>query len=294
MARFFFVVNMPKLPFIQFYPADYLRDTRCLSLAARGVWMDVLCALWNAPKRGQKTLTLEGWAGEIGKPSAEVSLYLLDLEMNGVGKFIHETDGKLTIISRRMLRDERARKCAAKRKQNQRDKAESRLSHAASHGDVTGIYHTSEVILHKSESEVIKKKKEKKEKKDLNTCVVPSAAALVWSYYEKAYQAKYKTAPVRNARVNSQISQFVSRIPADVAPQVAAFYVWHNDQFYVRNMHPVGLLLKDAEALHTQWKTGQSVTSSQARKIDQTQGRVNVFQEIINERKGEVIDVEAS
>lgn len=256
--------------------------------------MDVLCALWNAPKRGQKTLTLEGWAGEIGKPSAEVSLYLLDLEMNGVGKFIHETDGKLTIISRRMLRDERARKGAAKRKQNQRDKVESRMSHAVSHGDVTGIYHTSEVILHKSESEVIKKKKEKKEKKELNTCVVPSAAAQVWNRYAEAYQARYKTQPVRNAKVNSQIAQLVSRIGGEAAPEVAAFYVWHNDQFYVRNTHSVDFLLRNAEALHTQWKTGQSVTSSQARKIDETQGRVNVFQEIINEREREAQHVETA
>lgn len=144
---------MPKLPFIQFYPADYLRDTRCLSLAARGAWMDVLCALWNSQKRGQKTLSLEGWAGEIGKPEAEVSALLLDLESNGIGKFIHATDGKLTIISRRMLREERVRKGAANRKQNQRNRLESRVSHTSSHGGVTGIYHTSEVILHKSEED---------------------------------------------------------------------------------------------------------------------------------------------
>lgn len=135
---------MAKLPYMQFFPSDYSRDTRCLSLAARGVWMDVLCTLWNAPKRGQKTLTLEGWAGEIGKPEPEVSALLLDLESNGIGKFIHETDGKLTIISRRMIRDERERKGAAKRKQYQRDKSESRFSHTVSHSDVTGIYQKSE------------------------------------------------------------------------------------------------------------------------------------------------------
>ena len=74
---------MAKLPYMQFYPADYLRDTRCLSLAARGVWMDLICALWHAPKRGQKTLTLEGWAGEVGKPSAEVKLLLIEIDNSG-------------------------------------------------------------------------------------------------------------------------------------------------------------------------------------------------------------------
>lgn len=133
-----------------------------------------------------------------------------------------------------------------------------------------------------------------KKKKELNTCSEPTVAAQVWSRYAEAYQARYKTAPVRNAKVNSQLSQLVSRIGGEAAPEVAAFYVWHNDQFYIRNTHSVDFLLRNAEALHTQWKTGQAVTSSQARRMDQTQGRVNVFQEIINERKGEVIDVEAS
>lgn len=132
-----------------------------------------------------------------------------------------------------------------------------------------------------------------KKKKELNTCVVPSAAAKVWERYADAYQAKYKTPPVRNAKVNGQLSQLVKRI-GEAAPEVAAFYVWHNDQFYVRSRHPPGLLLRDAEGLHTQWKTGQTVTYAQARKIDETQGRVNVFQELINERKGETIDVETT
>lgn len=120
------------------------------------------------------------------------------------------------------------------------------------------------------------------------SCASPSASAQVWNCYAEAYRKKYQTDPVRNAKVNGQFSQLVKRIGEDAAPSVAAFYVWHNDQFYVRARHPPGLLLRDCEGLHTQWKTGQSVTSSQARKIDETQGRVNVFQELINERKGGV------
>ena len=97
---------------------------------------------------------------------------------------------------------------------------------------------------------------------------------------------RYKAEPVRNATVNGQIAQLVKRIGGASAPEVAAFYVWHNDQYYVRNQHPIGLLLKSCEGLHTQWVKGQTVTASQARKIDETAGRVNVFQELINERKG--------
>lgn len=120
---------MAKLPYMPLYVADYLRDTRCLSLATRGAWMDMMCALWNAPKRGRRTLTMEGWAGEVGKPSSEVSLAIIDLERNKVGKIIRKINAEnieeITIMSMRMLRDEEARKRKAKQKQYQRDKAMS-------------------------------------------------------------------------------------------------------------------------------------------------------------------------
>lgn len=262
---------MAKLPYMQFFPADYLRDTRCLSLAARGVWMDVLCTLWNAPKRGHKTLTLEGWAGEIGKPETEVSALLLDLESNGTGKFIHETDGKLTIISRRMIRDERERKGAAKRKQYQRDKSESRTSHSVSHGNVTGIYQKSEseVIYQKSESE--EEKKEERKKKSCGQVktlpAVPKSVA-TWESYSEAYRVRYGVDPIRNQKTNALLCTLVERLGAADAPVVAAFYLSHNGPMYVRCRHPPNLLVQDAEGLWTQWKTGQKVTTSEVRQAE--------------------------
>lgn len=119
-------------------------------------------------------------------------------------------------------------------------------------------------------------------------------AVLVWESYVHAYVQRYETEPIRNARVNGQITQYIKRVPHNVAPAVAAYYVRHNDAYYVRSRHPLGLLLKDAEGLHTQWITGNSVTRSQAMQVDKTQGRANVFLELINERKrdAEVCNVE--
>lgn len=113
----------------------------------------------------------------------------------------------------------------------------------------------------------------------------------VWERYKSAYLERYGTEPIRNAKTNGQISSYVKRVGEEVAPDLAAFYVYHNDAYYVRSRHPPGLLLRDCEGLHTQWATGRTVTQSQARKIDETAGRVNVFQELINEREREVIDV---
>lgn len=76
-----------------------------------------------------------------------------------------------------------------------------------------------------------------------------------WEAYRSAYAARYGADPVRNAKVNGQLSNLVSRIGAD-APQVAGFFVGLEDQFYVKQMHTVDLLLRDAERLRTMWVTG--------------------------------------
>jgi hypothetical protein len=122
--------------------------------------MDILCALWNAKKRGRRTLSLEGWAGEIGKPSADVSLYLYELELKEIGKIFRKNDDEITITSPRMIRDERARKWNAKRKQEQRDKHLSQECPA----NVSVLSHQSHRDISESESESETELREEKKK----------------------------------------------------------------------------------------------------------------------------------
>ena len=104
-----------------------------------------------------------------------------------------------------------------------------------------------------------------------------------WQAYSDAYQNRYGVTPVRNATVNAQLSSFIKRIGFDESPHVAAFYVYHNNQFYVTKMHTVGLLLADAEKLRTEWATKKTITQTQARQADETQARGNVWNKIIEE-----------
>lgn len=90
----------------------------------------------------------------------------------------------------------------------------------------------------------------------------------VWEAYREAYSKRHGAEPTRNARVNSQIKQFLGRVPAGEAGEIAEFYVGHNDQFYVRNLHPVSLLLKDAEKLRTEWLSGRRMTADRAREAE--------------------------
>jgi hypothetical protein len=89
----------------------------------------------------------------------------------------------------------------------------------------------------------------------------------IWESYSKAYSDRYKTAPVRNKTVNSQIKSIAARL-GEEAPEVVGFYVSHSNAYYVKAAHPVGLCLKDAEGLRTQWATGRVVTHREAVHAD--------------------------
>lgn len=106
-----------------------------------------------------------------------------------------------------------------------------------------------------------------------------------WDCYLQAYAERYKTEPVSNAKVRSQITAFCKRVPQEEAPHIAAFYVRSNKAFYIQAGHAIGPLLQDAEAMRTQWATGRTVTNTEALQADKTQARGNVWNELIQEAK---------
>jgi hypothetical protein len=118
-------------------------------------------------------------------------------------------------------------------------------------------------------------------KKRVNGETPPSVA--VWEAYSDAYRTRYGVDPTRNASVNAQIGRFVSLVPAEDAPAIAAFYVEHNRRYYVEKQHPAKLLMQDAEGLRTEWLTGRKTTETEARQADRTQTNLNVWGKLIAE-----------
>ena len=117
-----------------------------------------------------------------------------------------------------------------------------------------------------------------------------SKSGPVWDAYSSAYEARYGTPAVRNAKVNRQLCQLVDRVGAETAPAVAAAYVAHNDPWYVRKGHPVGTLLHDAEKLHTEWARGRPITRGDARessRADEMRAQSERVQALIDARSGE-------
>lgn len=119
-------------------------------------------------------------------------------------------------------------------------------------------------------SEVVKKQ-ESDNNKNLN--------ARIWSAYKDAYFLRYKTEPVRNASVNSKISQLAKRLGAD-AEKIVVFYVNHNDPFYIRQLHQIGACLTNAEALYTQFKRGVAVLPRDVKNFEQNQNMNDLMNEL--------------
>jgi len=111
-----------KLPWIKFYPGDWLSDEalRSCSVEARGLWVDMLCLMAKSESHGHlliggKPARAEQIARIVGL-LPQKTMELMD-ELNASGVFSFD---KETIISRRMVKDERVRKSDASRKMHQR------------------------------------------------------------------------------------------------------------------------------------------------------------------------------
>lgn len=111
-----------------------------------------------------------------------------------------------------------------------------------------------------------------------------ATARATWKAYADAYGARHGAEPVRNAKVNSLIRQFLRLVPADEAPAIAAHFVAHNAQFYVSKLHPLELLVADAAKLRTEWITGRNMTQTRARQEDRSTSMMDLVEEIKRER----------
>lgn len=142
---------MGKNPAFQWYPNDYLRDTRILSLQTRGAWADMLNYMWYSNERGLLTGTHEQFARMLSCSIPEIENVLNELSVTKVADVTIGNDF-VTVINRRMYRDERERKLTRLRVQ----KFRNGQSNATSNDDITAPSSTS--------SSTSKKESNKKEK----------------------------------------------------------------------------------------------------------------------------------
>ncbi len=97
---------MAELPFMQFFPADHLRDTEILSLSAQGGWMRMLCSMWHPSRRGVLGLRLQAMARLLHASEQTTKSIIDEIEECGVGLVEWSDDSeRVTVTCRRMVRD---------------------------------------------------------------------------------------------------------------------------------------------------------------------------------------------
>lgn len=90
---------------MKFFPTDYVVDTRPLTLAERGLWVDILCILWREDPRGSATWPAEVWAGKCGCSVEQFLTHLQGIKYHQIGH-VSIVEHQVSISSRRMQREQ--------------------------------------------------------------------------------------------------------------------------------------------------------------------------------------------
>lgn len=96
---------MPKLPYMQFYVADFMMDVQTLDMNIRGAWITLLCLLWRTKNGSIKLTTAElAKLWNIDNISAQDDLDIMIASRLFEHKFEEKTQQNI-IKSRRIQRD---------------------------------------------------------------------------------------------------------------------------------------------------------------------------------------------
>ncbi len=107
-----------------------------------------------------------------------------------------------------------------------------------------------------------------------------------WANYAMAYRTRHGAWPVWNESVASKLSKLIDRVGHAEAPKVAAFFVkCIHDARVIAQFHPVGMLLANAEAYHTQWLTNRPTTGAQARQQENTATNLSAAEQALAEQR---------
>lgn len=127
-----------------FYPGDWNKDTRVLTLQCRGAWIDLLGELWE--HGGYVRWMLSDYARFWGCDVQTADAVVRDLSRLNTANVTWHEDGSVTVESRRIKRESSIRESNRLRKQQERERK-------ARHRDVTDNVTRKSKSSSESESE---------------------------------------------------------------------------------------------------------------------------------------------
>lgn len=92
---------MAKIPYIQLFIGDHLKDTRILPLNVQGGWMILLLYMWENDPKGEMTGTMQDFTRLMSCSPQEAVLVIQTLKEKKICAWEDMDDGQLRIISRK-------------------------------------------------------------------------------------------------------------------------------------------------------------------------------------------------
>ena len=106
--------------YMKFDVTQWQRDLDEHPLEIKGAWITICCKLWWASKRGELTLNIERWATLLRIDVADVNRIINYLENEKICDTQRHPNGYVTIMSRKMLRDDKDRELSRLRQRKHR------------------------------------------------------------------------------------------------------------------------------------------------------------------------------
>lgn len=99
-----------KAPAFQFYVRDWLSDPqlRMCSHSTKGIWIDLLCLMWEAPERGKLEGTVEQFCKMLSINNGDFEQFLADASVTNFAN-VTKCNNRVTVENRRMRREEKIR-----------------------------------------------------------------------------------------------------------------------------------------------------------------------------------------
>lgn len=108
-----------KAPAFQFYVRDWLSapDLRMASPSTRGIWIDLLCFMWESSSRGQVEGAICEFEKLTGASPSEMQLFFDEAKRLGFCDIVTGGHNLITVINRRMSQAEKVRQSNRLRQQ---------------------------------------------------------------------------------------------------------------------------------------------------------------------------------
>jgi len=204
-----------KAPAAQFYFGDWLRDTelQMCSCSTKGIWINLLCHMWFARDRGELEGSPEEFQKLTGASTNEMDLFFKEAKRFKFCDISVTGHNTVTLINRRMSREDHERRKARDRKRKQREKdAKKQDVTEMSQGGVT-----EKSRLHSSTSSSTSTSNTKKKQ-----CVSPNKFDEFWLVYPKKVGKK----DCRDKWKRRKLNDIADRIIKDVQERKAKDTQW--------------------------------------------------------------------